>query len=157
MSENRIEISPFEHSEHFFKATGLLVSIDKNGVPNMMALDWKTIGDLWYHPIITIAVAYNRYTYELLTKGIEEFTINIPSNIIRNAISIAGSFSGRDTDKFEKAGLEIIPGVVSKVPTLKNCLLNYECRIIETSKSNLSSHHYFYGKVLKKYASKDLI
>ena len=110
MAENRIEIGPLEYSDYFFKTTGLLVSMDKNGKTNMMALDWKTIGDLWYHPIITIAVAYNRYTYELLTESLNEFTVNIPSNKTKHAIDIGGSYSGRTTDKIKQAGLTMIPG-----------------------------------------------
>jgi flavin reductase (DIM6/NTAB) family NADH-FMN oxidoreductase RutF len=72
-------------------------------------------------------------------------------------VSVAGSYSGKNTDKFDKAGLETIPGEETKVPTLKDCILNYECRIVDTNKSNLSSHHYFYGKILKAFAAPDLI
>ena len=158
MSENRIEISPFEHCEHYFKTTGLLVSIDNNGKPNMMALDWKTIGDLWYHPIITIAVAYNRYTYELLTECKEEFTLNIPSSKTRHAIDVAGSYSGRDTDKIKKAGLTTIPGKRIGVPTIADCTLNYECKIVGSSRTEFkASHHLFYGEILSAYASSDII
>ncbi|MFX1277113.1 MAG: flavin reductase family protein [Promethearchaeota archaeon] len=158
MSENRIEISPFEYSEYFFKTTGLLVSADKNGKFNMMALDWKTIGDLWYHPIITIAVAYNRYTYELLTENLDEFTINIPSNKTSHAIDIGGSYSGKTTDKIKQAGLIMIPGKMVKVPTIADCLLSYECKIIGSSKTEFkASHHLFFGEILAAYAFKDII
>jgi len=157
MSENRIEIDPNEYIEYFRGNTALLVSMDSNGEKNVMALDWKNMeqhnGDL----VIRAQVAYSRYTYELLTEGVNEFTINIPSDKIRNAVNIAGTYSGRNMNKIEKAELETIPGVKSKVPTLKDCLLNYECKIIDTSKSDLSSHHYFYGKILKAFASKELI
>lgn len=156
--ENRIEINPFEYSEYFFKTTGLLVSIDKEGKANMMALDWKTIGDLWYHPIITIAVAYNRYTYELLSKNIHEFTLNIPSPKINHAIDIGGSFSGKNTDKIKKAELNLIPGKITKVPTIADCFLSYECKILGSSKTDFkTSHHLFFGEILVAYASKDII
>ncbi|TFF99350.1 MAG: flavin reductase family protein [Promethearchaeota archaeon] len=157
MSENRIEIEPNEYTDHFIANTALIVSMRPDGEKNVMALDWKKMEEIDGYPVIRAQVAYSRYTYELLTKGINEFTINIPSNKIHNAISIAGSYSGRDTDKFERAGLETIPGEKIQVPTLKDCILNYECRIIDTSKSNLSSHHYFYGKILKAFVSKELI
>jgi len=158
MSNNRKEINPFEFSEHFFKTTGLLVSMDDKSKVNMMALDWKTIGDLWYHPIITIAVAYSRYTYELLDKCTDEFTLNIPSPKINHALDIAGTFSGRNTDKIGKADLKLIPGKKVKVPTIADCLLSYECKILSSSKNEFKkSHHLFFGEILVSYASLELI
>ena len=156
MSYNRKEIGPYEYIEHFKRNTGLLVSMGKNATPNVMALDWKTIEEFKGNPVIRISVAYSRYTYKLLTEGVNEFTVNIPSDKTYHAIDIAGDYSGRDTDKFKKAGLEIIPGKKTKVPTIKDCILSYECQIIHSSKSNMSSHHYFYGKILIAYASNEI-
>jgi flavin reductase (DIM6/NTAB) family NADH-FMN oxidoreductase RutF len=156
MSENRIEIEPDEYIKYFKFNTALLVSMKENGEKNVMALDWKKMEKQEGKYIIRAQVAYSRYTYEFLTKGINQFTINIPSDKIRNAVNVAGTLSGRDTDKFQEAELETIPGVASKVPTLKDCLLNYECEIIDTNESDLSSHHYFYGKILKAFASKEI-
>lgn len=157
MAENRKEIGPYDYIEHFKRNTGLLVSMDKNGKPNVMALDWKTIEEYESNPVIRATVAYTRYTYTLLTEGMNEFSVNIPSNKTYSAIDTAGSYSGRNTDKFKKAGLETIPGKRIKVPTIKDCLLNYECQIIHSSKSNMSSHHYFYGKILAAYASNEIV
>jgi flavin reductase (DIM6/NTAB) family NADH-FMN oxidoreductase RutF len=153
MSRNRHEIGPYEYIEQFKRNTALLVSMDKNGKPNVMALDWKTIEEFEGIPVIRAQVDYSRYTYQLLTEGVNEFTVNIPSERIYDSIYIAGDYSGRNTDKFKKAGLETIPGKLTKVPTIKDCILSYECQIIHTSKSDLSSHHYFYGKILVAYAS----
>jgi flavin reductase (DIM6/NTAB) family NADH-FMN oxidoreductase RutF len=157
MSEKRVEIDPNEYLDQFRANTALLVSMRPNGEKNVMALDWKEMEEIDGNPVVRAQVAYSRYTYDLLTEGIKEFTINIPSNMIHSAVSVAGSCSGRNTDKFKKAKLETIPGEKTEVPTLKDCILNYECRIVDTSKSNLSSHHYFYGKILKAYASPDLM
>jgi flavin reductase (DIM6/NTAB) family NADH-FMN oxidoreductase RutF len=157
MSENRIKIRPYEFSDHFFRQTGLLVTKNKEGETNVMALDWKTIGELWHIPIITIAVAPSRYSFQYLTKGIREFTVNIPSPEIEDAIMITGSSSGRSTDKFKKAGLERIKGEEVKVPTLKDSLLSYECEIVhETQSGNMAPHHLFFGKILKAYAHKSI-
>ncbi|MFX1308371.1 MAG: flavin reductase family protein [Promethearchaeota archaeon] len=157
MSINRQEIGPYDYIEHFKRNTALLVSMDQNGKPNVMALDWKNIEELDDNPVIRIQVDYSRYTYKLLTEGVNEFSVNIPSEKIYHAIDIAGWYSGRNTDKFKEAGLEIIPGKNTKVPTIKDCILNYECQIVHASKSNKSSHHYFYGKILSAYASDDII
>ena len=157
MSENRKEIGPYEYMEYFNRTTALMVTMDKNGKLNVMALDWKKLFEFKSKPVIRAQVAYSRYTYTLLTEGVNEFTINIPSGKTTHAIDIAGFSSGRNTDKFKKAGLEIIPGKSSKVPTIKDCILNYECQIIHEEKSNMSSHHYFYGEILSAYASNDIV
>jgi len=157
MTNTRQEIEPFDYIELFKRNTALLVTMDKSGKLNMMALDWKKMEKIENKPVIRAQVAYSRYTYTLLTEGVNEFTINIPSNIMYHAVDIAGSYSGRNTDKFQKAELEIIPGQKTKVPTIKDCMLSYECRIVKDSKSDMSSHHYFYGEILAAYASNELI
>lgn len=157
MSENRFEIQPYDYIEHFMSEAALLVTMDKNNKPNVMALFYKMIGEMWSIPIITVGVAPSRYSFELLTKNIDEFTVNIPSNRIIKAIEIAGDYSGRDVDKFKKAGLYIIPGKRIKVPTIKDCILNYECKVRHIDKSgDLSGHYLFFGEVLAGYASNDI-
>ncbi|MFW9987800.1 MAG: flavin reductase family protein [Candidatus Odinarchaeota archaeon] len=157
MSSNRKEIGPQDYIEHFKRNTGLMVSMSKNGKPNVMALDWKTIEEFQGNIVIRAQVAYTRYTYECLTEGVNEFSVNIPSDKIYDAINIAGFYSGRSIDKFKKAGIQTIPGINIKVPTIKDSLLSYECQIIHSSKSNMSSHHYFYGKIMTAFASNELI
>jgi len=157
MSENRKEIGPYEYMEYFMSKAALMCTIDKNGKPNVMALLWKTIGELWMIPIITAAVAPSRYTFELLNQ-VKEFTINIPSNEIEHAINTTGTMSGRNTDKFKKVGLEVIKGKRTIVPTIKNCILSYECKVVhECGSGNMASHHIFFGKILTAYASYEIL
>ncbi len=109
-------------------------------------------------PVITAAVAPSRYTFECLTKGAKEFTINIPSNKNDHTINTTGSMSGRNTDKFKQANLEIIPGKRTKVPTIKDCILSYECKIIhECESGHMASHRLFIGEILIAYASKEIV
>lgn len=158
MPENRTEIGPFEYENYFGSASALMVTMDRDEKPNVMALDWKKLFTWEEEPVIRAQVAYSRYTYTLLTEGVKgEFTINIPSDKIEHAVGMAGSYSGRDTDKFKKARLKIIPGKEIKVPTIEDCVLSYECRVIHEEKSSMSSHHYFYGKILAAYASNDIL
>jgi flavin reductase (DIM6/NTAB) family NADH-FMN oxidoreductase RutF len=158
MSNNRTKIRPYEYMQYFMPETANLVSMSVDGKVNVMALLWKTIGELWTIPIITIAVAPSRYTFELLTKGIPEFTLNIPSPKVASSINITGSLSGRDVDKVAKAGIELTDGVKTKVPTIKGSRLSYECRIIHTCQSGtMASHHLFFGEILIAFASNDII
>ena len=158
MTDNRTQITPYEYMEYFMPETANLVSMGADGKVNVMALLWKTIGQLWMIPIITVAVSPSRYTFELLTKGVPEFTLNIPSPKIADSVNVTGELSGRDVDKVKKAGIELIDGVKTKVPTIKGSLLSYECKIIHTCQSGkMASHHLFFGQILAAFASNDLI
>lgn len=157
MTENRVKIEPNEHMNEFNRNSSLMVTMSKDGKVNVMALDWKKIMEHNGKIVIRAQVAYSRYTYTLLTEGINQFTINIPSSKINHAVDVAGTYSGRNMDKIKKAGLETLSGETTKVPTLKDSLLSYECEIIHDEKSPMSSHHYFYGKILSCFALKELI
>ncbi len=158
MAENRIEIDPYEHIDKFFTRASLLATMSKDGKPNVMSVLWRSIGELWMYPVITVAVSPSRYSYELLTKGIREFTLNVPSDKISSAIDICGTYSGRNTDKFKQANLTVIPGKRIKVPTIKDCVLSYECKIIhETDSGNIEPHHLFFGEILAAYTLKEEI
>jgi len=136
------------------KEAAHIVSMNKEGDLNVMAVLWKTIGELWSIPVITIAVSPARYSYEFLARGIPEFTLNIPSKKIAHTINITGTKSGRNTDKFKAANLETLEGKRTKVPTIKDCILNYECKIVHSCKSgNMASHTLFFGEILTSYAS----
>ena len=156
--EGRRVIDPYEYMEYFMSRAAHVVSMDNNGQINVMALLWKTIGELWMIPVITIAVAPSRYTFKLLTEGVREFTVNIPSKKIANTINITGSLSGRSVNKFKETGLVTLEGKRTKVPTIKDCLLAYECQIVHSCQSgSMASHHLFFGQILTTYASNEII
>ncbi|MHA1265682.1 MAG: flavin reductase family protein [Candidatus Helarchaeota archaeon] len=152
----KIEINPYDLVEITLKADCLLVSKYKEKI-NVMALAWKSIGELWGYPICTVAVAPSRYTYSLLNK-FEEFTLNVPSPEISSAISIAGTYSGRNTDKISKAGLTLTPSTHIKVPMIQEAQISYECKIIHTAESGkICSHRLFFGEILAAYAEESLL
>ena len=44
----------------------LLASCGKEGVPNVMAIGWGTLGIIWRRPIFMVLVRPSRYTYKLI-------------------------------------------------------------------------------------------
>jgi flavin reductase (DIM6/NTAB) family NADH-FMN oxidoreductase RutF len=154
MEINRKEIGPYDYMNLFMSEAAHVVSMNNEGKINVMAVLWKTIGELWMIPVITIAVSPSRYTHSYLTQGVREFTVNIPSEIIAHTINITGSSSGRNADKFEIANLKTIKGKYTQVPTIKDCILSYECKIVHTCKSgNMAGHTLFFGQILAAYHS----
>jgi flavin reductase (DIM6/NTAB) family NADH-FMN oxidoreductase RutF len=158
MTFDRIEIGPYEYMNYFMAEAAHIVSMNKDGRANIMAVLWKTIGQLWMLPVITIAVSPSRFSFKYLTEGIQEFTVNIPSKKIADSINVTGILSGRNIDKFKEAGLEPIKGKKTKVPTVANSILSYECKIVHTCESgNMAPHRLFIGQILAAYASKEIL
>lgn len=126
------------------KLTFLLTSIDKKGKPNVMTCAWATpVSD--DPPIVIVCISKEHHTAKLIRQT-KEFVINIPTKKLLPAIWICGKSSGRDTEKFKKAGLEIFNGKKVKAPLIKNCIGYIECRLW---KSVYAGECYaFFGKVM---------
>ena len=152
----KVEIGPYDLANITVKEDCLLVSKSKDKV-NVMALAWKSIGELWGYPICTVAVAPSRYTFTLLN-DLQEFTLNVPAPEISSAVSTAGSYSGRNTDKIAKAGLTLTPSKHISVPMIEEAQICYECKIILTAESgNICSHRLYFGEILAAYADESLL
>ncbi len=153
----KLEIEPYQLANITTSRSTLLVSKGQGKV-NMMALDWKSIGELWMYPVCTVAVARSRYTHTLLEET-PEFTLNVPSPDIASAVSVAGGSSGRNTDKITKAGLTLTPSKHISVPMITEAMINYECKIISTTGSGpvCSTHTLFFGEILAAYADESLL
>lgn len=107
----------------------LLVSIDSHGRPNVMTIGWLLLGRSYHqNPIAVVAVRPDRYTFKLLDE-VEEFVIAVPSSELEEDVALCGEKSGRDTDKFKETKLTPVPSVHVKPPSIKECVINIECRI----------------------------
>ena len=152
----KLSIDPFHDlADVALGSTSILGSKDKDKT-NIMALDWRTIGNLWGDPVCVVAVAPSRYTFELLNKH-PEFVLNVPSPAITSVVSVAGGSSGRNTDKAKKAGVTIVPGKSVDVGVIDEAWINYECKIIHTAESGSCSHRLFFGEILEAYADEKLL
>lgn len=97
---------------------------------NTMTIAWGHIGVVWNKPVFIVFVRPSRYTYEILMKA-HDFTVNIPyEGALKKELAYAGSTRGEDLDKFEVMGLTPTPSKTVKTPSIKECALNYECKII---------------------------
>lgn len=71
---------------------------------NTMTVSWGGVGVLWNKNVVYIFVRDSRYTKEFLDKG-DFFSLAFLDESYREALNYCGSHSGRDENKFEKAGL----------------------------------------------------
>lgn len=130
------------------KMAFFLTSINKNGKPNVMACAWATpVSE--EPPIVIVCVSKESYTSELI-KQTKEFVINIPIKKLLKALWICGKTSGRDTDKFKKAGLKYHRGKKVKSPVIEGCAGHIECKLWKTV--DAGECYAFFGNVLSAYA-----
>src|SRR3990170_642240 len=113
----------------FNESRVLLVSQGKEGFPNVMAIGWGTIGIVWRKPAFCVLVRPSRYTYKLIEET-GEFTVNIVPPQLKEVVQYCGTVSGRDYDKFKEKQLTAIPSKKVKTPIIKECILHFECRVV---------------------------
>jgi len=146
----------------------LLVSVDSSGNPNAMAIGWGEVGTIWSLPTFTAIVRPSRYTHGLI-KETMDFTVNVPRKGLERAVSLCGTKSGREVDKFARAHLTPVRARSTKSPIVKECVAHFECRVVcqlrmtrksieERIKRNYKSgnyHTFFIGRILHAYADPD--
>jgi flavin reductase (DIM6/NTAB) family NADH-FMN oxidoreductase RutF len=130
---------------------GLVTTIDRTNQPNVATFAW--IMSTSHDPeLIAVSVSKARYTYECLT---DEFVINLPTKELVEQVWTVGTLSGRDTNKFQVAGLTPIASDVVKPPRIAECLTHIECRIVNTIETG--DHTIFIGEVVAKSGNVDAI
>jgi flavin reductase (DIM6/NTAB) family NADH-FMN oxidoreductase RutF len=96
-------------------------------------------------PCVMVGVRPGNLTYELITaRG--EYAINLPTTAQLEIVQLCGSVSGRDADKFERAGLTPKPGTVIESMLIAECPVSMECRVVHTIEFP-GSHRWFVGQV----------
>jgi len=130
------------------KMAFFLTSISKDGKPNVMTCAWATpVSE--EPPIAVVCVAKEAYTAELI-KQTKEFVINIATKKLLKALLICGKTSGRNADKFKKAGLEISKAKKVKPPLIEDCIGHIECKLWKTV--DAGECYAFFGKVISAEA-----
>jgi len=128
----KTKIWPFEAVTETMEALGSKGALLVAGAEpvNPMTIGWGQIGIAWGKPVFLVMVRPSRFTYGLMEKA-EAFSVNVPGADLAEACGICGTKSGRDLDKIAETGLAVEHGVELDVPTLAECPVHYECRILE--------------------------
>ncbi len=96
---------------------------------NVMTIGWAMLGIVWRKPMMMVAVRTSRHTYKLIEEG-DSFTVSFPGEDRKKEISICGSKSGRNMDKFKECGFSTAPSRKVSTPVLKIPGHHFECRIV---------------------------
>jgi len=107
------QIDPYKlEGENFFADIGkewMLVSAksDISGRANMMTASWGGIGVLWNKPVCMCVIRPQRFTYGIIEES-DCICFNFMGEKYREELNLCGKASGKDIDKIEKCGLELI-------------------------------------------------
>jgi flavin reductase (DIM6/NTAB) family NADH-FMN oxidoreductase RutF len=128
----QFDVVSAKDSKSIFKpnVVTLVVSQTPEAGPNVMTAAWWMVGG--YNPFrFVLTVSHHTYTHELIQEQ-SEFVLAAPTEEMLDAVTVAGSVSGRDLDKIDHLGLETVPGKDVDVPLLKQAVGNVECRVLES-------------------------
>jgi len=131
----------------------LVGTYDKNGRPNAMAVAWGGIC-CSKPPAVAVSLRKATYTYGNLMEN-KAFTVNITPEKYATEADYFGLASGRDADKFAKAGLTPVRSDLVNAPYIKEFPLILECRLIHTIEIGL--HTQFIGEILDVKADEDIL
>lgn len=134
------KINVWEYAPQILDAVekGVLLTTQADGETNTMTIGWGTLGVEWGKPIFIAFVRQSRHTKVLLDKTLE-FTVNVPvGQCDKNILSVCGTKSGRDMNKFQVLNLSAVPGETVSAPGIKELPLTLECKVLYKQDQDLS-------------------
>ena len=109
----------------------VLLTTCHKGKANVMTMSWHTMLE-FEPPLIGCVISDRNYSFAILKKT-KECVINIPSVALAAKVVGCGNTSGRDTDKFQRFGLNRLPASSVQAPLLPDCYASLECRVVDTA------------------------
>lgn len=112
--------------------------------PNVMVADWLT--PLSFNPfLLGVAISPKRYTHKLIT-SLKELVVAVPTEELLPQVWKAGTLSGASVNKKELLKLTFVPSKKVKVPSIKECAANLECKVKNVIATG--DHDFFICEVL---------
>ena len=108
----------------------VMVTVGDMENSNIITIGWTGILST-IPPRTYISVRPERHSYKLL-KSNGEFVINLTTADQARTVDYVGIYTGAKVDKFKECGLTKVESKEVSAPTIKECPLALECRVIET-------------------------
>ncbi|MCB5247617.1 MAG: flavin reductase family protein [Candidatus Cloacimonetes bacterium] len=129
-----------------------LAAVEKpDGGYNLITLEWFMRTSI-QPPMFAISIGHSRYSHECLLES-RYFNLIFPSVEMKPLCAMAGSSSGRDTDKLDLGKVDFLPGKLHKLPVPKDAVAVFECEV--TSQVRSGDHTIFVGEVRYSWANPD--
>lgn len=116
---------------------------------SVMSIAWSMPVD--FSPAkVALIIDKASYTRSLIEQS-GEFAIHLPPKALADHALSAGSYSGKDMDKFAQLQLQTQAAKTIQVPVINNCLAVLECRVIPEP-HNQQVHDLFIAHVTAAWA-----
>lgn len=142
---------PVEEVRRFIEPGPIvLVSSAWKNEMNIMTMGWHMI--LEFSPSLIGCYIWTKdYSFEMIRKS-KECVINIPTVDLAKTVVQIGNCSGKEVNKFAEFDLTPLPGKKVKVPLIKECYANLECKLVDSSL--IKKYSLFVFRVVKAHAPK---
>lgn len=94
--------------------------------------------------MVMVGIVPSRYSHHMV-KETGCFVVNLPGKNYKKEYDYLGSRSGRDEDKFAKAGIRWEDARYVDAPILSDCPVSIECSVVDSIQPG--THELFIGKV----------
>ena len=107
----------------------VLVTVGEGDAANIITIGWT--GILATHPARTyVSIRPERHSYSLLRRH-GEFVINLATVEMARKVDFCGIYTGAKVNKFKECGLTPVASKEVTVPSIAECPLSLECRVVE--------------------------
>lgn len=131
----------------------VMVTVGDMESANILTIGWTGILST-IPPRTYISVRPSRYSYKMLKeKG--EFVINLPTADMARAVDYVGIYTGLKVDKFAACGLTKCHSHKVAPPTVEECPLSLECRVVEVIP--MGTHDVFIADIVSVSADEKII
>lgn len=136
---------------HLPSKVALAVSEKPDGSYNLITIEWFMRTSI-HPPMFAISIGHSRYSYDCM-QDVRYFNLVFPSEKQKELLSLAGSNSGREMDKFTAGGVKYFAGKLHKLPVLSDAVACFECEIVSQIRSG--DHTIFIGEVKHSWKNED--
>ena len=155
---DKIDLDVFDAIAHLPPAPVLLVASGrKESDWNVTTIGMFNVFSL-FPVVVGIGVKTSRNMYRLIADS-DDFTINVPSTDLVDAVETCGREAGVRKNKFKEAKLTPVKGKRVSSPIVKECWLNIECKKMGTGRPksesqlqvgefDIGDHTWFLGQIV---------
>ena len=130
-----------------------IVTVGEGDKANMLTVAWTGILAT-VPPRTYISVRPSRHSHGLLLEY-GEFVINLPTVELAKKVDYVGIYTGAKVDKFEKCGLTKMKSKIVGAPTVGECPVALECRVVD--RIPMGSHDVFVADILSGSVREELV
>lgn len=86
---------------------GAFLTVEHDGELNTMTIGWLQLGFFWTREVLTVGVRPTRFTHHIIEEA-AYYAVSIPhAHQFKSELSLCGTQSGRDIDKFDMCNLPL--------------------------------------------------